>query len=47
MRKKIILVTGAAGEIGTALIEKLLAQGVKNLLALDIRPVEERLRDRV
>ncbi len=47
MRKKIILVTGAAGEIGTALIEQLLFQKVENVLALDIRPVDERLRSKV
>lgn len=47
MRKKIILVTGAAGEIGTALIDKLLSQKVENILALDIRPVDERLRSKV
>lgn len=47
MRKKIILVTGAAGEIGTALIDQLLSQQVENILALDIRAVDERLRSKV
>jgi nucleoside-diphosphate-sugar epimerase len=47
MRKKIILVTGAAGEIGTALIDQLISQKVENILALDIRPVDERLRSKV
>ncbi len=47
MRKKVILVTGAAGEIGTALIAKLLSQKVENILALDIRPVDEKLGSQV
>ncbi|MCI0393479.1 MAG: NAD-dependent epimerase/dehydratase family protein [Chloroflexi bacterium] len=39
MRKKAILITGAAGEIGLALIEKLLAQDEARLLTLDLRPL--------
>ena len=44
MRKKVILITGASGEIGQALITHLAEQGNNNILALDIRPVPEPLR---
>jgi threonine 3-dehydrogenase len=47
MRKKVILITGAAGEIGTALIEQLLTQGVTDILCLDIRPLPEPLQSKV
>jgi threonine 3-dehydrogenase len=39
MRKKITLITGASGEIGDALIRKLLKEGENNLVTLDIRPL--------
>ncbi|MDD5467729.1 MAG: NAD-dependent epimerase/dehydratase family protein [Anaerolineales bacterium] len=41
MRKRIILITGASGEIGMALIYSLLKRGVQNLVTLDIRPLDE------
>lgn len=47
MRKKVILVTGASGEIGTALIEKLLSEGHDNVLAMDIRQAPEHLAGKV
>lgn len=47
MRKKVILVTGAAGEIGTALITQLLNQGGTDILSLDIRPLPEPLQSKV
>ena len=39
MRKKAILITGAAGEIGHALIESLAGKGDEPLLTLDLEPL--------
>jgi nucleoside-diphosphate-sugar epimerase len=39
MRKKGILITGAAGEIGDALIKSLAAQGEKQIVTLDLKPL--------
>jgi threonine 3-dehydrogenase len=39
MRKKVILITGAAGEIGHAIIRTLAEQGNNKLLTMDIRPL--------
>jgi threonine 3-dehydrogenase len=39
MRKKVILITGAAGEIGQALIESLAASGQNHILSLDLQPM--------
>ncbi|NDJ53629.1 MAG: NAD-dependent epimerase/dehydratase family protein [Chloroflexi bacterium] len=44
MRKEVILVTGAAGEVGQALIESLAAAGYGNILALDIKAVPAEIR---
>ncbi len=41
MRKQGILITGAAGEIGDALIKSLAAQDKNRLITLDIRPLPE------
>lgn len=41
MRKKVILITGASGEIGQALITYLADQNMTDILALDIRPLDE------
>ncbi len=46
MRKEVILITGAAGEIGQALITQLSDEGVNNILALDVNPVPKPLRAR-
>lgn len=43
MRKKAILITGAAGEIGQALVEHLSADGEYTLLTLDLHQLPERL----
>lgn len=39
MRKKVVLITGAAGEIGQALIESLAASGRNHILSLDLQPM--------
>jgi nucleoside-diphosphate-sugar epimerase len=46
MRKEVVLVTGAAGEMGQALIEHLAGRGVRNILALDVNPIPKPLRAR-
>jgi nucleoside-diphosphate-sugar epimerase len=47
MRKTVVLITGAAGEMGQALIERLSDEGIANILALDVRPIPDALRKRV
>ena len=39
MRKKAILITGAAGEIGDALIKSLVEKDAYQLITLDVRPL--------
>src|SRR5690606_14323878 len=46
MRKKAILITGAAGEIGQALIENLSASGEYTLLTLGLHPLPDELNGR-
>lgn len=41
MRKKVILVTGASGEIGQALVKSLLNQNDMPIITLDIAPIPE------
>ena len=43
MRKRVILVTGAVGEIGQALIRKLAGGSENQLLTLDLKPLPEHL----
>jgi threonine 3-dehydrogenase len=43
MRRKSILITGAAGEVGQALIQQLAQQGANNLLTVDVRPLPPEL----
>jgi threonine 3-dehydrogenase len=45
MRKEVVLVTGAAGEMGQALIARL-GDGGANVLALDVNPLPEAVRAR-
>lgn len=46
MRKEVVLITGASGEVGHALIEHLSDQGVNNILALDVKPLPDSLKAR-
>src|SRR4051794_23049461 len=47
MRKEVVLVTGAAGEMGQALIARLAAEGRTNILALDVNTIPEGVRRQV
>ncbi len=47
MRKKAILVTGASGEIGQALIRSLLQQYQEPIITLDIQPIPEAVKSQV
>lgn len=44
MRKKVILITGASGEVGHALVKHLAEDGANHLLTLDLRPLPEDIR---
>jgi len=44
MRKEVVLVTGANGEIGHGLITHLGQKGDVNVVALDVQPLDESLR---
>jgi threonine 3-dehydrogenase len=44
MRKPVTLITGANGEIGHGLIEYLSKQDHTDIVALDLKPIDERLR---
>jgi threonine 3-dehydrogenase len=46
MRKEVVLITGASGEMGHALIERLSEDGTNNVLAIDVNPIPESLRKR-
>lgn len=46
MREKVILITGAAGEIGQALVQSLTANGTNKLLTLDLSPMPDEFRGR-
>lgn len=46
MRKEVILVTGAAGEMGQALVARLADEGRGAILALDVNPLPEATRQR-
>ena len=41
MRKKVILITGASGEIGQALVKSLAEQNQMPIITLDIAPLPE------
>lgn len=44
MRKPVILVTGANGEIGHGLLAHFGSDGDHEVIALDVHPLDERLR---
>ncbi len=46
MRKPVVLVTGANGEIGHGLIERISEEGGKDIVALDLVPLDEELAQR-
>jgi threonine 3-dehydrogenase len=46
MRKEVILITGAAGEMGQALIMRLAEEGRTNILALDVNPIPDAVKAR-
>src|SRR5688572_22084579 len=46
MRKEVVLITGAAGEMGQALIQSLSDQGINNILAMDVNPIPKPFADR-
>ncbi len=47
MRKKIILITGANGEIGHGLINALSTKGMDNILALDLHPISQSIKNKI
>lgn len=47
MRKPVVLITGAAGEIGHALIDHLVADGGQAIITIDLRPLEPDLDAKV
>jgi len=46
MRKAVVLVTGANGEIGHGLIDRISSEGEKEIIALDLVPLDAELADR-
>ena len=47
MRKPVVLITGANGEIGHGLIERLAADGARPIVTLDVTPLEPSLQRKV
>lgn len=45
-RKRVVLITGARGEMGTGLVEQLSARGDCDILALDLQPLAPHLADK-
>ncbi|MFN0158035.1 MAG: NAD-dependent epimerase/dehydratase family protein [Bacteroidota bacterium] len=44
IRKPGVLITGANGEMGHGLIERLAAEGAQNIIAIDVRSIDESLK---
>ncbi|MEZ5419631.1 MAG: hypothetical protein R2708_20120 [Vicinamibacterales bacterium] len=40
MRKPVVVITGAGGEIGHGLIERIAAEGRQGVVTLDLNPLE-------
>src|SRR5436853_7336317 len=47
MRKPVVLITGASGEIGHGLIERLSSEGMRPIVTLDVAPLAPELARRV
>ena len=47
MRKPVILITGASGEIGHGLIEGLAADGISSIITIDLQPLDPRMAAQV
>jgi threonine 3-dehydrogenase len=47
IRKPAILITGANGEMGHGLIERLAEDGIQNIIAIDVRPVDDSIKPKV
>lgn len=47
MRKKVVLITGASGEVGHALLEKLVEMKPGAVVSMDIKPLEPEIASRV
>ncbi|HSL16480.1 MAG TPA: NAD-dependent epimerase/dehydratase family protein [Methylomirabilota bacterium] len=47
MRKAVILITGASGEIGHGLIERLAVDEHRSIVTIDLQPLARELRDKV
>ena len=47
MRKTVVLITGASGEIGHGLIERLAEDGSRGIVTLDVAPLEPALAKKV
>jgi nucleoside-diphosphate-sugar epimerase len=47
MRKPVVLITGASGEIGHGLIDRLAADGTRSIVTLDVAPLESDLGKKV
>ncbi|MCL4845865.1 MAG: NAD-dependent epimerase/dehydratase family protein [Acidobacteria bacterium] len=47
IRKPVVLITGAGGEIGHGLIEALASDGARRIITLDVNPLHASLREKV
>jgi nucleoside-diphosphate-sugar epimerase len=47
MRKSVTLITGASGEMGHGLIDKLAEEGASHIITIDLRPLDDELKTKV